>query len=52
MQAGFKSVDVLYKSLKNIKKIITQIQKNIAEFNSIIINNLSFKYKDQDALFI
>ncbi len=49
MQAGFKSVDVLYKDLKNINKNhYTNTKKNITEFNSIIINNLSFKYKDQD----
>jgi len=49
MQAGFKSVDVLYKDLKNIKKNhYTNTKKNITEFDSIIINNLSFKYKDQD----
>ena len=49
MQAGFKSVDVLYKDLKNIKKHhYTNTKKNITEFNSININNLSFKYKDQD----
>lgn len=49
MQAGFKSVDVLYKDLKNIKKNhFTNTKKNITKFNSININNLSFKYKDQD----